>query len=34
MPFRPRVEKAPDDPTLQTLFHGPVDLVGRNSSTA
>ncbi|MFJ7071473.1 beta-L-arabinofuranosidase domain-containing protein [Streptomyces sp. NPDC098781] len=33
MPFRLRVEKAIDDPTLQTLFHGPVNLVGRNSST-
>lgn len=34
MPFRLRVEKALDDPALQTLFHGPVNLVGRNSSTS
>ncbi|SBT89598.1 Beta-L-arabinofuranosidase, GH127 [Streptomyces sp. DI166] len=33
MPFRLRVEKALDDPSLQTLFLGPVNLVGRNSST-
>ncbi|WP_328429424.1 beta-L-arabinofuranosidase domain-containing protein [Streptomyces sp. NBC_00443] len=33
MPFRLRVEKAIDDPSLQTLFYGPVNLVGRNSST-
>ncbi|MFF5477907.1 beta-L-arabinofuranosidase domain-containing protein [Streptomyces sp. NPDC012935] len=33
MPFRLRVEKAIDDPALQTLFYGPVNLVGRNSST-
>ncbi|MFJ1811535.1 MULTISPECIES: beta-L-arabinofuranosidase domain-containing protein [unclassified Streptomyces] len=33
MPFRLRVEKAPDDPALQTLFHGPVNLVARNSAT-
>ncbi|MDG5801649.1 glycoside hydrolase family 127 protein [Streptomyces ossamyceticus] len=34
IPFRLRVEKALDDPTLQTLFHGPVNLVGRNVSTS
>lgn len=34
MPFRLRVEKAIDDPSLQTLFYGPVNLVGRNSSTS
>ncbi|MGW0706587.1 beta-L-arabinofuranosidase domain-containing protein [Streptomyces sp. NPDC002643] len=33
MPFRLRVEKALDDPSLQTLFYGPVNLVGRNSAT-
>ncbi|MFJ8531901.1 beta-L-arabinofuranosidase domain-containing protein [Streptomyces sp. NPDC093591] len=32
LPFRLRVEKALDDPSLQTLFYGPVNLVGRNSS--
>ena len=34
IPFRLRVEKALDDPTLQTLFYGPVNLVARNSSTS
>ncbi|MGF0173480.1 beta-L-arabinofuranosidase domain-containing protein [Streptomyces sp. Marseille-Q5077] len=34
MPFRLRAEKAIDDPALQTLFYGPVNLVGRNSSTS
>ncbi|CCK31979.1 secreted protein [Streptomyces davaonensis JCM 4913] len=34
MPFRLRAEKALDDPSLQTLCYGPVNLVGRNSSTA
>lgn len=34
MPFRLRVEKAIDDASLQTLFYGPVNLVGRNSSTS
>ncbi|ELS51377.1 beta-L-arabinofuranosidase domain-containing protein [Streptomyces viridochromogenes] len=34
MPFRLRVEKAIDDPSLQTLFYGPVNLVGRNSATS
>jgi len=34
VPFRLRVEKAVDDPTLQTLFHGPVNLVARNSATS
>ncbi|KMS75338.1 glycosylase [Streptomyces viridochromogenes] len=34
MPFRLRVEKAIDDPSLQTLFYGPVNLVGRNAATS
>ncbi|WP_030616046.1 beta-L-arabinofuranosidase domain-containing protein [Streptomyces fulvoviolaceus] len=34
IPFRLRVEKALDDPSLQTLFYGPVNLVGRNSATS
>lgn len=34
VPFRLRVEKALDDPSVQTLFHGPVNLVARNSSTS
>ena len=34
IPFRLRVEKALDDPSLQTLFYGPVNLVGRNASTS
>lgn len=34
VPFRLRVEKALDDPTLQPLFHGPVNLVARNSATS
>ncbi|MGV9940477.1 beta-L-arabinofuranosidase domain-containing protein [Streptomyces sp. NPDC003401] len=33
-PFRLRVEKAPDDPSLQALFHGPVNLVARHPSTS
>jgi DUF1680 family protein len=33
MPFRLRVEKALDDPSLQTLFYGPVNLVGRDPAT-
>ncbi|MFF4658635.1 beta-L-arabinofuranosidase domain-containing protein [Streptomyces sp. NPDC001381] len=33
MPFRLRVEKALDQPSLQTLFYGPVNLVARDSST-
>ncbi|MFB7927948.1 beta-L-arabinofuranosidase domain-containing protein [Streptomyces sp. NPDC056039] len=33
LPFRTRVEKALDDPSLQTLFHGPVNLVARSSAT-
>ncbi|MFF3937217.1 beta-L-arabinofuranosidase domain-containing protein [Streptomyces phaeofaciens] len=33
MPFRLRVEKTPDDPSLQTLFHGPVNLVARDFAT-
>ncbi|GAP45417.1 beta-L-arabinofuranosidase domain-containing protein [Streptomyces azureus] len=34
IPFRLRVEKTLDDPSLQTLFYGPVNLVGRNTSTS
>ncbi|NEB00831.1 beta-L-arabinofuranosidase domain-containing protein [Streptomyces sp. SID13726] len=34
IPFRLRVERALDDPTLQTLFYGPVNLVARNSATS
>ncbi|GAA3871202.1 hypothetical protein GCM10023084_25320 [Streptomyces lacrimifluminis] len=34
VPFRLRVEKALDDPSLQALFHGPVNLVARSSSTS
>jgi hypothetical protein len=34
IPFRLWVEKALDDPTLQTLFYGPVNLVGRSSATS
>ncbi|MET9394047.1 beta-L-arabinofuranosidase domain-containing protein [Streptomyces sp. NPDC006624] len=33
LPFRMRVEKAPDDASLQTLFHGPVNLVARDAAT-
>ncbi|MET8111122.1 beta-L-arabinofuranosidase domain-containing protein [Streptomyces prasinus] len=33
VPFRLRVERALDDPTLQTLFLGPVNLVARHPST-
>ncbi|WP_327595971.1 beta-L-arabinofuranosidase domain-containing protein [Streptomyces chartreusis] len=33
MPFRLRVEKALDDRSLQSLFYGPITLVGRNSAT-
>ncbi|MEU1405957.1 beta-L-arabinofuranosidase domain-containing protein [Streptomyces sp. NPDC005728] len=33
IPFRLRVEKALDDPSLQALFYGPVNLVARNSAT-
>ncbi|MGW6790993.1 beta-L-arabinofuranosidase domain-containing protein [Streptomyces chartreusis] len=33
MPFRLRVEKALDDRSLQSLFYGPINLVGRNSAT-
>ncbi|MGW5472713.1 beta-L-arabinofuranosidase domain-containing protein [Streptomyces chartreusis] len=32
MPFRLRVEKALDEGSLQSLFHGPINLVGRNSA--
>ncbi|MEU6306779.1 beta-L-arabinofuranosidase domain-containing protein [Streptomyces chartreusis] len=32
MPFRLRVEKALDDRSLQSLFYGPINLVGRNSA--
>ncbi|NUS30312.1 MAG: glycosylase [Streptomyces sp.] len=34
VPFRLRVEKALDDPSLQTLFYGPVNLVARSSNTS
>ncbi|WP_155059170.1 beta-L-arabinofuranosidase domain-containing protein [Streptomyces blattellae] len=34
VPFRLRVEKTLDDPTLQTLFYGPVNLAARNASTS
>ncbi|MEU6192143.1 beta-L-arabinofuranosidase domain-containing protein [Streptomyces sp. NPDC047061] len=33
IPFRLRVEKALDDPSVQALFYGPVSLVGRNTAT-
>ncbi|MCW6009335.1 glycoside hydrolase family 127 protein [Micromonospora sp. CPCC 205371] len=33
MPFRLRAERALDDPTVQTLFYGPINLVGRDSRT-
>ncbi|MET9773278.1 beta-L-arabinofuranosidase domain-containing protein [Streptomyces sp. NPDC006367] len=33
IPFRLRVERALDDPTLQALFHGPVNLVARSAAT-
>ncbi|WP_217250218.1 beta-L-arabinofuranosidase domain-containing protein [Streptomyces sp. AC602_WCS936] len=33
VPFRLRVEKAVDDPSLQALFLGPVNLVARDPST-
>ncbi len=33
VPFRLRVEKALDDPSLQALFYGPVNLVGRDPNT-
>lgn len=33
VPFRLRVEEALDDPSLQTLFYGPVNLVGRDPRT-
>ncbi|MFB8775135.1 beta-L-arabinofuranosidase domain-containing protein [Streptomyces broussonetiae] len=34
MPFRLRVERALDDPGLQTLFLGPVNLVARDPATS
>ncbi|EFL20570.1 putative secreted protein [Streptomyces himastatinicus ATCC 53653] len=34
IPFRLRVEKALDDPRVQTLFHGPVNLVARDARTS
>ncbi|MFH8693322.1 beta-L-arabinofuranosidase domain-containing protein [Streptomyces chartreusis] len=34
VPFRLRVEKALDDRSLQSLFYGPINLVGRNSATS
>ncbi|MFI5475855.1 beta-L-arabinofuranosidase domain-containing protein [Streptomyces cacaoi] len=33
-PYRLRVERALDDPTVQSLFHGPVLLVARSRETA
>ncbi|MEV5385899.1 beta-L-arabinofuranosidase domain-containing protein [Streptomyces sp. NPDC052721] len=33
MPFRLRTEPTPDDPSLQALFYGPVNLVGRGAAT-
>ncbi|MFJ9562077.1 beta-L-arabinofuranosidase domain-containing protein [Streptomyces fuscichromogenes] len=33
IPFRLRVERALDDPSVQALFYGPVTLVGRNPAT-
>lgn len=33
LPFRLRVEKALDDPAVQTLFYGPVNLVARDART-
>lgn len=33
VPFHLRVEKALDDPAVQTLFHGPVNLVARDART-
>ncbi|MET9551090.1 beta-L-arabinofuranosidase domain-containing protein [Streptomyces sp. NPDC006627] len=32
VPFRLRTEKCPDEPEIQTLFHGPVNLVARDAS--
>ncbi|MDQ0835469.1 DUF1680 family protein [Streptomyces achromogenes] len=32
-PYRLRVERASDDPTVQSLFHGPVLLVARSQAT-
>ncbi|MDX3452779.1 glycoside hydrolase family 127 protein [Streptomyces sp. ME02-8801-2C] len=32
-PYRLRVERAVDDPTVQSLFHGPVLLVARSTAT-
>ncbi|QLH19686.1 beta-L-arabinofuranosidase domain-containing protein [Streptomyces sp. Rer75] len=34
IPFRLRVEKALDDPRVQTLFYGPVNLVARDARTS
>ena len=34
IPFRLRVEKALDDPGVQTLFYGPVNLVARDARTS
>ncbi|WP_046729348.1 beta-L-arabinofuranosidase domain-containing protein [Streptomyces humi] len=33
IPFRLRVERTLDDPSVRALFYGPVNLVGRNAST-
>ncbi|MFE8017875.1 beta-L-arabinofuranosidase domain-containing protein [Streptomyces antibioticus] len=34
VPFRLRAEPAPDNPSVQTLFYGPVNLVGRDARTS
>ncbi|MFD7501348.1 beta-L-arabinofuranosidase domain-containing protein [Streptomyces sp. NPDC059850] len=34
IPFRLRVEKTLDDPSVQTLFYGPVNLVARDARTS
>ncbi|MGJ5892747.1 glycosylase [Streptomyces sp. V2] len=33
-PFRMRVERTPDDPSVQSVFYGPVNLVARSTSTS
>ncbi|WP_416970683.1 beta-L-arabinofuranosidase domain-containing protein [Streptomyces sp. 4F14] len=33
-PFRMRVERTPDEPSLQSVFYGPVNLVARSASTS
>ncbi|MET8976734.1 beta-L-arabinofuranosidase domain-containing protein [Streptomyces sp. NPDC004539] len=34
VPFRVRVERTPDDRSLQSVFYGPVNLVARSASTS